>query len=108
MFTTVEIEEIYQSNWNDSIIISVYENETCKNYDKAILFNPNASKKTLLRKICSLSDTTTDMVLLIDNIVNLTHIEAFKMQQKIILSTSTKTMTIHLSKQLITILEKMK
>jgi len=48
------------------------------------------------------------MVLLIDNIVDLTHIEAFKMQQKIILSTSTKTITIHLSKQLITILEKMK
>ncbi len=108
MFSTIKINEIYQSNWNDNIIISVYENEVCKAYDTAITFNPNASKKQLLRSICSLSNFSTDVVLLIDNIVDLTHIEALKQQQEIILSVGVKTITTHLSKQLITILERMK
>lgn len=104
MMSTFHTEQIYPKKWNDNIIIAVYANEACKHYDKTIAFNANASKKALLRKLACAQNFSTDIMLAIDNIIDLTNIEAFTQERKVILTTETSTITAYSSKYLIDVL----
>lgn len=108
MVQTFISEEKYPYSWNDNIIVAVYENEICKNNDQALLFNSNGSKRQLLRKLASLSQFPVEAMLILENMMHLTNIEAFRQTQRIVLSTEYKTITTHASKGVLDILMSLK
>lgn len=100
MVTTIQIEEICQHTWDDSIISAVYESEECKQNDQTTAFNSNASKKDLLRKISALSNISTDATVILDNILELKEIEAIRNTHTLTLTTNTKKVSTYLTKSL--------
>ena len=98
----------YEKVWNDCFYIAVFENEACLEYDQPEFLNANASKKIMFKEIGNLSNFSTDIIFLIDNIVNLESVIVINYRKKAIITINSNRFTINISENLKNLIKKMK
>ncbi len=101
MLPIFQTEQKYPYTWNDNVVVGVFEDEYRKEHDIALHFNANASKRELLRKISYYQSFSTDILVVLENIIQITNIEAFTNERKVVLYTENSTITISASKRLL-------
>lgn len=101
MFSIFQTEQKYPYRWNDNIVVGVFKDDYCKEHDIAIHFNANASKRKLLRRISYYQSLSTDVLIILENIIRITNIEAFTNQRRVVLYTDNSTITISASQHLL-------
>lgn len=98
---------IYDKVWEDQFYFVVYENEACMEYEQFKLLNPNASKKMLINEISKVTDFSTDIIFVIDNIVQLKSCTVLNYCRKVIIIVENNQFTLDISEALLNIFKKL-
>ena len=100
MAANLHIEMKFDKKWEDNFSIIVYENEICKEYNRAGFSNLYASKKELIRKISFLEDITPEMIFILENITDITGFEIILDTHALIILTNSSKITTDILKPL--------
>lgn len=100
MAANLHIEMKFDKKWEDNFSIIVYENEICKEYNRAGFSNLYASKKELIRKISLLEDITPEMIFILENITDITGFEIILDTHALIILTNSSKITTDILKPL--------